>query len=420
MFFLQKIIYDLFIRATVLGAWVGRFFSKKAKNWLDSRKNWRKNLQKRGQKTAPTLWMHCASLGEFEQGRPVLEAFRKKFPEWKIALTFFSNSGFEPRKNWPGADLIAVLPADTPANARDFQALLQPDLAIFVKYEFWANHLFALKKRGTPAILISADFRKNQPFFHPFGGFWRRMLSCFDHVFVQNQTSADLLRSVGFEKTTVAGDTRIDRVLNIAEEAKRLPIVDFFLENKPALICGSTWEADEKVLSPILQQLDNQWFKCIVAPHELSEATFLRLEKTFPQPVARYSSGQIAGANTLIIDNIGLLSAIYFYGKIAFIGGGFGAGIHNTLEPAAFGLPVIFGPRFEKFEEARQLVESGGFFSVKNESELQSVLKKLENSDFYQKTSEIVVDFLSKNRGATGVILDFLEKMNHRRSQSKP
>ncbi len=418
MFFLQKILYDALIHATIFGAWIGSFFSKKANNWLAARHNWREKLETRNPKlesrNSKLLWMHCASLGEFEQGRPVLEAFRKSFPEWKIALTFFSNSGFEPRKNWPGADFIGLLPADTPANARDFQEILKPDIAIFVKYEFWANHLFELKKRGTTTLLISAVFRKKQPFFHPHGHFWRRMLGSFDHIFVQNEASANLLKSIGLENSTVAGDTRIDRVLEIAGAANRLPIVEHYMGKNRAFVCGSTWESDEKLLAPVFQQLVNQSIKVIIAPHELSESTFLRLEKIAPKPVVRYSflekNSTPIVAKTLIVDNIGLLSNLYFYGNTAYIGGGFGAGIHNTLEPAAFGLPVIFGPLFEKFGEARELVSAGGFFSVKNPAELKTVLGKLENPVFYEKTSEIVRGFLKKNRGATTTIIDFLRK----------
>ncbi len=404
MLFLQKRLYNLAIRSTVAGAWLAAPFSKKARVWVENRRKWRENLNIRRVSNpsgvAPTIWFHCASLGEFEQGRPVIEGFRQRFPDWKIALTFFSDSGLAQRRDWPVADLVAVLPADLPAAANDFQDILRPDMAVFVKYEFWANQLFELKRRGVPTFLISASFRKGQPFFHPLGGFWRAMLGCFDHVFVQNSESAKLMESIGFSKTTVAGDTRIDRVLGIAAEARRLPIVEAFLEERLAFVCGSTWEADEKILAPIFQQVESQGFSTIIAPHELSEAAFSRLEKQAPQLIVRYTkmgkNAEPLAARTLIVDNIGLLSTIYRYGKIAYVGGGFGAGIHNTLEPAAFGLPVVFGPRFGKFAEARELVAAGGFFSVKNSGELAVVLKKLEDPIFYEKASAAVRSFLER------------------------
>jgi 3-deoxy-D-manno-octulosonic-acid transferase len=419
-------LYNFFIHSAILAAWVGGFFSKKIKNWHQSSANFSPKTASLSvakseiiNRKSKIIWMHCASLGEFEQGRSVLEAFRAARPDWKIALTFFSASGFEVRKNWAGADWVGYLPADSPKNARNFQAWLQPDLAVFVKYEFWPNHLFELKKNKVPTVLISAIFREKQPFFHVFGSFWREMLGCFTHFFVQNVASERLLKSVGFENLTVAGDTRIDRVLGIAQEAQTISEVELFLgKEKNVLICGSTWPADEWLLIAFFNNKKAADFpqKIIVAPHEIDEKHIEQVEKLFQNKAIRFSEmvenktafSEKIKPNSLIINNIGRLSAMYQYGRVAFIGGGFGAGIHNTLEPAAFGLPVIFGPNFVKFEEAQQLVSAGGFFVVRDEMELAQVLKRLENPLFYEKTSSIVHGFLEKNRGATGRILDFL------------
>ncbi len=346
----------------------------------------------------------------------MIEGFRARFPDWKIALTFFSASGFDVRKNWAGADLVFYLPADTPRNARDFLAILQPDAAVFVKYEFWANHLFELQKRRTPTFLIAALFRPGQPFFWPIGGgFWRKMLGCFDHIFLQNDGSKKLLDSIGFDKKSVVGDPRIDRVLAIAEGKKRIPSIEKFLKNEQAIVCGSTWPEDEKQLTQLTQLPHYQRVKFIVAPHDVSKKRIAEAKKTFPRAVLfsefdRAKTDEKNDPQTLIVDSIGLLSSLYFYGKWAYVGGGFGAGIHNTLEPAAFSLPVVFGPRFEKFEEARRLVAAGGFFSIDEAEALFSVAEKLENADFRAAAAAQVEAFLTENRGAAAAILDELSR----------
>lgn len=431
----MRFIYNLFIQLAFIGVWFARFFNKKYAAWFDGQNdsgfrisdfglNNRQNPES-GIRNPEFLWMHCASLGEFEQGRPILEAFRRRFPEWKIVLTFFSPSGFEVRKDWQGADFITFLPVDTPRNARIFLDQIRPDLAIFVKYEFWANHLFELKKRGIPTILVSGIFRKNQPFFWRFlGGFWREILDCFTQFFVQNEVSKNLLKTIGFENSTVSGDTRIDRVIEIVGKNIENKTVKTFLnsENSPVFIAGSSWPEDEEIFIPVLQRPEFQRYKIIVAPHEVSEKRTAEmaarfLEKPFQkeaendQPQVAFFSKTDAHFTTerlLIIDNIGLLNTLYRYGSVAFIGGGFGAGIHNILEPAAFGLPVIFGPRFQKFEEAKSLVETGGAFSVKNQAELAAVLRKLGEPVFYENASRQARLFIEMNKGATEKIMAFL------------
>lgn len=419
---LMMLLYELAIRVYVLVIRLAAPFNGKASLWVRGRKDWRKRYAPFAAEraSAKVLWLHAASLGEFEQGRPILEAFRERFPNWKIVLTFFSPSGFELRKNYPHADFVGYLPADTRQNARDFLDLIRPDAAVFVKYEFWANYLSELQKRGIQTLLVSALFRETQPFFKWYGGLWRKMLQGFAHFFVQDDASGKLLQSVGFQNFTVAGDTRIDRVLKIAESAPENEIVERFVgEAKQVLVLGSSWEADELLVFRAFQLFESLELskssqfnlKTIVAPHEPSEGNVARICK-LSENALRYSqaSGPIpAHFNTMVIDNIGLLNTLYRYGSIAYIGGGFGKGIHNTLEPAAFGLPIIFGPKHQKFEEARQFVARGGAFSVSNSEEFAAVLAKLQDPVFYQKASNAVRDYLETNRGATEKVMAFLE-----------
>lgn len=385
-------------------------FHPKARRWVDGRRQWRVRYTRAFEKKGRVLWVHAASLGEFEQGRPVIEVFREKYPGWQIVLTFFSPSGYEIRKNYPLADFVCYLPADTRRNARDFLDLIQPDAAVFVKYEFWAGYLSELKRRRTPTLLVSALFRPGQPFFRWYGAFWRRMLGCFSHIFVQNETSARLLDGIGVPHYTVAGDTRVDRVLKLAENAPENGVVRAFAGNSPVFIAGSSWEADEAVFLPVLQQAAFQHYKIIIAPHEPSEKHLSQLIARLHRPFVRYSActAAVPEADILLIDNVGLLNTLYRYGSVAFIGGGFGKGIHNTLEPAAFGLPVLFGPRYEKFEEARQMVACGGAFAVRDAAELQNVLEKLQDRTIYEKASASTRAYLAESRGATERVLLYL------------
>ncbi len=403
------LIYDLFIRLYTFGIHIAALFNPKARLWVKGREASTAHREPStvSRPQSPVLWVHAASLGEFEQGRPVMEVFREKYPDWKIVLTFFSPSGYEVRKNYPHADMVCYLPADTRQNARDFLDQIRPDVAIFVKYEFWANYLFELQKRGVTTLLVSALFRPSQPFFKWYGGFWRKMLTCFSHIFVQNESSEKLLQSIGIQNITIGGDTRVDRVLKIAEGVQENEIVKTFVSGAgaPVLVAGSTWEADEALIFVAA----TSW-KRIIAPHEPSESNVLRICK-LAGDAQRYSQNEadrLSLANTLVIDNIGLLNTLYRYGSVAYVGGGFGKGIHNTLEPAAFGLPIIFGPKYEKFEEARQFVARGGAFPVRNAEELAEVLTKLQDPVFYQKASAAVRDYLAESRGATSKVMGFL------------
>lgn len=424
---LLRFLYEIVIRVFVLLTQFAALFDGKAQLWVKGRENWRSRLSDTISADATvagqTLWMHVSSLGEFEQGRPILEAVREQYPKVRIVLTFFSPSGFEIRKNYPHADLICYLPADTQRNATDFLDLIQPDVAVFVKYDFWANYLSELKKRKIPTALVSALFRPSHPFFQWHGAFWREMLSCFTVIFVQNQSSAQLLQGIGIQQVSVAGDTRVDRVLHIARQAPENVILAAFQKSPvtgaplPLLIAGSTWPVDEGILIEVLRVPDFEGIKWVFAPHDPAPAAVARLLAALPadrsEAVVRYSDADTATAAkafVLVIDNVGLLNTLYRYGHIAYIGGGLGKGIHNTLEPAAFGLPVIFGPRYTRFEEARQFVARGGAFVVQNADELTTVLQQLQDNSFYQKASQAVLEYLEESRGATDQALIWLAR----------
>ncbi|MFN0173986.1 MAG: 3-deoxy-D-manno-octulosonic acid transferase [Saprospiraceae bacterium] len=424
------LLYNLAIRFFVSCIKFAALFNLKAQLWVKGRQNWRKRFAVVPfivhRSSFKVLWLHAASLGEFEQGRPIIEAFRTQFPNWKIVLTFFSPSGYEIRKDYPNADLVCYLPADTSQNARDFLQIIQPDAAIFVKYEFWANYLFELKKRDIPTLLVAALFRPSQPFFKWYGGFWRKMLGCFSHIFVQNESSGKLLQSIDIQKFTLAGDTRVDRVLKIAEDAPENGIVKAFVgaDSGQVLVVGSSWEADEAVIIKGLQLSESfklsGSLKLIIAPHEPSKGNVDRICKQVGNAVRysrclevtppRASEMSPPSSTCLVIDNIGLLNTLYRYGTLAYIGGGFGKGIHNTLEPAAFGLPILFGPKYEKFEEAQQFVARGGAFPVRNAEEMAEILAKLQDPVFYKNASHAVRSYLEENRGATGMVMAYINK----------
>ena len=357
--------------------------------------------------------MHCASLGEFEQGRPVLEEMKKKFPAYKIVLSFFSPSGYEVRKYYSEADTVIYLPVDKAANAKKLIAAVNPALVIWIKYEFWYYYLTELKKRNIPVILVSGIFRNSQPFFKWYGKIWKIMLDCFRQLFVQNEASRELLNNIGIEKNvSVAGDTRFDRVMAIAEKKEPVRFIREFISGKQVLVAGSTWEDDEIELIHYVKAHPETRF--IIAPHEIDQENLDDVKKEFGNSVfysALNETDQLpAHINVLIIDNIGMLSALYQYADITYVGGGFGKdGIHNILEAAVYGKPVIFGPVYEKFAEAKDLVESGGAFSINNALELESLLDKLFNDGMErQKINKIAGNYISSKKGATTKILDYI------------
>jgi len=400
-------------------------FNKKAKLFIEGRKNIFQQIQSTVIPASRPVWFHFASLGEFEQGRPVLEAFKAKYANEKIIITFFSPSGYEVRKNYTGADGVFYLPLDTAANARRFIELANPKMAIFTKYEFWYHYFNALHQRQVPLYLISAIFRPGQVFFKWYGGFNRRILRLVSHFFVQNEESMQLLHNIGFKNVTRSGDTRFDRVYTHTQHPQQLPLITTFCGEAPVVIAGSTWPDDEKLLADLA--LANPGWKFILAPHEIHQSHIREIEGLFPDSV-RFSeyalNAQPATHNiqhtahniqhttrnpqTLIIDNIGMLSSLYAYGKIAYIGGGFGAGIHNTLEAAAFGLPVIFGPKYDKFQEAKDLIALGAAQSIKNASELDNAFEQFKwdkQAGVHAKT------YVADNKGATAQILSRIERI---------
>ncbi|TYZ07837.1 3-deoxy-D-manno-octulosonic acid transferase [Hymenobacter lutimineralis] len=389
-------------------------FVPKAAQWVAGRQELLPRIQEAlRQEKAPLAWFHCASLGEFEQGRPLMEAYAARHPGHKLVLTFFSPSGYEVRKNWSGADYVFYLPLDTAENARLFLDAVRPRLAVFVKYEFWYHFLTELRQRQIPAICVSAIFRPEQSFFQPWGGFFRRIVGSFTHIFTQNQASVDLLRSVGITQASVAGDTRFDTVVQTASAPPRaLPLVDAFTDDwAPVFIIGSSWPEDLPVLTPLLQQYQKQ-LRFIVAPHEISETNLRLVEEALPGRVVRYSAANastVAQARVLLMDNVGLLSQLYRFGHFAYIGGAFGKGLHNTLEAAAFGLPLFFGPSYHKFQEAQDLVALGCAFPVTSAAELLTAFGPLfHNEEGRLTVQDLSLDYVHDHSGATNKIMQWL------------
>lgn len=372
----------------------------------------RTGLLERIRETLPTgekiVWIHAASLGEFEQGRPVIEAIRESYPQYKVLLTFFSPSGYEIRKDYNGADWVFYLPADTKRNVRKFLDAVNPVAAIFIKYEFWLNYLDGLRTRHIPTYIISTIFRADSIFFRPYGGVFRKALRSFNHLFVQDAESKELLAGIGITAVSVAGDTRFDRVGKIADGAKRLPILEEFAGESKLLIAGSTWQPDEEILLRLANE--NPEMKFVFAPHEMDEKRIGEMMKSAKGGAVRYTKyDQEPHANEqqlLIIDTIGILSSVYSYGSYAYIGGGFGVGIHNTLEAAAFGIPLSFGPNYAKFREARELLALGAARSVTSFEELSAWLTELKQSPESYKTAATQAGvYVRSHRGATDMIV---------------
>ena len=381
---------------------------------------WKTNsiLREKIDRNAKYIWFHASSLGEFEQGRPMMEKIKAEHPEYKILLTFFSPSGYEVRKNYNGADVICYLPFDTPFRVKKFLNLANPSIAVFIKYEFWGNYLQELKHRNIPVYIISSIFRRDQLFFQWFGYPYRKMLYCFTHLFVQDDRSKELLNEFGIRNVTVTGDTRFDRVLDVRNQARELPNVERFVceggeEKHFTLIAGSSWPQDEEILIPYFNE--HPEIKLIIAPHEIHREHLMYIESLLKRPSVRLSDVKqdpfsLEGKDCLIIDSFGLLSSIYRYGTIAYIGGGFGAGIHNTLEAAVYGIPVLFGPKYQKCKEAKDLIKVGGGFSV---SDKQSFCEKMDELLTYHEVLEAAGEsagqFVNGNAGATDKILRIIK-----------
>lgn len=386
-------------------------FVPKARQWISGRKQWRPRLRSAladWPAEQPRIWIHCASLGEFEQGRPLIEQLKKEQPQTRLLLTFFSPSGYVIRKDYPNADYVMYLPLDRPANARDFLDMVQPSLGIFVKYEFWFNYIAYAKKQSIPLVLIAGVFRPEQYFFQWYGGWFRRQLASFAHFYTQNEDSAKVLRQMGISQVTCAGDPRVDRVLQITGQARPFPAIEQWQSERPTLIVGSSWPPDEDLLfSFFVEALPADW--CIIlAPHDISARHLRQIEQRLDLSYEKYSDwqGKKPGVSqVLIIDNIGMLSTLYRYARIAYIGGGFGVGIHNILEPMAFGLPVLFGPKYEQFAEARAMVAEGGAFVIENAEDLKEAFTQLQEPAQYRKSQAAVQAYLQHSQNATTKIL---------------
>ncbi|MBO9699195.1 MAG: 3-deoxy-D-manno-octulosonic acid transferase [Sporocytophaga sp.] len=386
-------------------------FNSKAKLWLRGRKKWKEKLAvKFDNNKAPVAWFHCASLGEFEQARPVLENFREKFPEYKILLTFFSPSGYEIRKNYPKADFIEYLPLDTHANAKLFVEITRPKIAFFVKYEFWHHYIQYLSESGIPVISFSTIFRKDQLFFKPYGKFYLAILNRLSKIFVQNKESLDLLTEHQINNGEIAGDTRFDRVLEIRKSIKPLPIVESFKDNSKVFIAGSTWPKDLEILLPLINK-GLKDLKFIIAPHEIHEHEINNFMQSCKLKSIRYTKAEeehVSDFQVLIIDCIGILSGVYAYGDFGYIGGAFGKGLHNTLEAATFGLPLFFGPNYRKFQEAKDLISIGGAFSITSATEFENAFLKVMNSqNIHQEIINKNKNYIEANKGATDKIIGY-------------
>ena len=406
--FLYRIITGFYYAGILLAS----IFNKKAKLWINGRKNLFTDLVVKIKNHNPAqkkYWFHCASLGEFEQGRPLIEAIKIKDPSAYIILSFFSPSGYELQKNYKGADLVTYLPADTASNAKKFLEILKPDVVFFIKYEFWYFFLREAHERKIELYLISAHFRTKQLFFSNLGVLHRKILTFYSCIFVQDQISEALLKTIGIEKVLVSGDTRYDRVLDIKAQKKKLPEIDNFKNGFKLLVCGSSWPADEIIISKLWKNhLKNKGWKLIIAPHEISQDKINKLQSSFDKtsPTLLYSNiaeQSVRKYDVLIIDNIGILSSIYSYANVAYIGGGFGRGIHNILEAAVFDIPVFFGPNHHKFIEADALKNIGQAFDIKSADELSEKIEKLDfekikedSNTYFQQQSAVCKKILSK------------------------
>ena len=409
------LLYNIGTKVYFILIRIASLFNPKAKLWINGRKNLLNKIGEALPKNEQRIWIHCASLGEFEQGRPVIERLKSLNPELKIVLTFFSPSGFEVRKNYKGADYIFYLPEDTKSNARKFISLINPEYVIFVKYEFWVHYINELKLRKIPLYLISANFRDGQLFFRWYGGFYRSILHEISHLFVQNRNSVELLNEIGIYNVTISGDTRFDRVVDIASQTKDIPLVSIFKQNKKIFIGGSTWRKDNELIVDLINSNSLNDTKFIIAPHEIHEQDIEELKNSIKIKSIRFSmadESNIMDAQVLIIDNIGMLSSLYRYASVAYIGGGFGKGIHNTLEAATFGMPVLFGPNYQKFREAIELVRLGAAFPVNSSNELKDIVSDLLNDESkLNHLSEIAKNYVNINKGATDIILDKINQL---------
>jgi 3-deoxy-D-manno-octulosonic-acid transferase len=429
------LIYSFIIRLYILGIRITSLWNPKAKQWVNGRKDLFEQLKQKISAGDKLVWFHCASAGEFEQGKPVIEQIKKQYPSHKVLVSFFSPSGFGGARNYQHADIVTYLPADTRKNAKRFVDLVNPQLVVFVKYEYWYHHLTAIAFRHIPLLMVSAIFREDQLFFRSYGRFYKQLLFLFKQIFVQDKRSLILLQTNGINHCTVGGDTRFDRVTEIAGRFSEVPFLKEFIGDSKVIVAGSTWEQDEEILANYVK-ISN--VKLVIAPHEIKEEHVQRLQRLFPGCV-RYSQLQgmfsnalpggtsiwnsineqqeedvrerLVEAKTMIIDSMGLLSKLYHYATVTYVGGGFKSGIHNTLEAVVYGKPVLFGPRYQKFKEARDLLEKGAAFSVTNAAEFKPRIDHLLNDPSeLLKAGAAAKNYVEENTSATGKVVQYIQE----------
>jgi 3-deoxy-D-manno-octulosonic-acid transferase len=409
----MRLLYDIGIGLYTILLRLISPFHRKAGLWVGGRKRLFDRIEQTIEKDVKPIWFHFASLGEFEQGRSVMEAIKKKYPDEKILITFFSPSGYEIRKNTPLADYVFYLPTDTATHAQRFLDIVHPKFTVFTKYEYWYHYFRELRERDIPLFVISAIFREEQVFFKWYGGFFRGILKQVNFFFAQNMDSVLWLRAIRIRQAGLAGDTRFDRVIELPKQRRTIPEVEQFLAgHAQVLVAGSTWVPDERLLSELLA-VQKDW-KMVMAPHEIHETHLQEIKQLFPDVLffsrfAEYTAVEVEQAPVLVIDNIGMLSSLYGYGQLAYIGGGFGVGIHNTLEAATYGIPVIFGPNYTRFREAVDLIAVGSGFPVENAKELQRVAQALSDEKKRIIAGEAAQKYVQEKAGATQIIMKYLE-----------
>ncbi len=408
----MSLLYTLAIRVFGLLAWVAARFRRAARLWVEGRRDWHRRLREDIREKENLVWFHAASLGEFEQGRPIIERVREEYPDHPILLTFFSPSGYEVRKDFDKVDYVHYLPLDTPGNARKFLDVVQPKLAVFIRYEYWYNFLRAMFRRDIPLVMVSSIFRKNQIFFRPYVGWSRNALRRISHFFVQNQESLVLLESIGVRNKDLSGDTRFDRVWDAAQEKREFPLVERFLAGRTCLMAGSTWPFDDQLLKEIVPAFPD--LKVVIVPHHVDEANIRRITDLFEEKMALYTQGEdqdLEDRQVLVVDTIGMLTYLYRLADLTYIGDGFGAGIHSIMEPAAFGMPIFFGPNYHNFQEAVDLVERRGVFAVNDQKELMEGIRRFADDErARQAVGQICREYIQEKKGATDRVMIGLRK----------
>jgi 3-deoxy-D-manno-octulosonic-acid transferase len=393
---------------------IAAFFSPKLKLFVEGRKNVFQYLEENVFHKSDLIWIHTASLGEFEQGLPIIERLKNDYKNATILVTFFSPSGYEVKKNSRAADLVTYLPLDTLKNAKKFISLINPKLVIFVKYEVWPNYLSVLNKKNIPTLLVSAIFNKKQLYFKSYGGFMRKSLTAFNHIFVQDVASKKLLNSIHLNNVSISGDTRFDRVLKIVEQDNQLDFMEKFKQNQLCFVAGSTWPEDEAILTSYINTTSEN-IKFVFAPHTIKKEAIEKLKASVNKNVVLYSEidpKDISQFDVLIIDTIGLLTKVYSYADIAYVGGGFATGLHNTLEPAVFGIPVLIGPEYKGFKEAEDLVAKKGLISITTLDDFRVQMTQLLNSEtYYNGTKNVNSNYIMAHKGATEVIVNYIKHL---------